>query len=122
MISLGYRQSQGDHTLFIKHSPDGKLTLFLVYVDDMTIIGDDEIEKLTLKEKLGTQFEMKEGCIFQTRYLYLLKYVLDLLKETGKLRCKTLGSNQREVPILEIGRKIDLLTPTLGQIFPILLV
>ncbi|RDX61249.1 hypothetical protein CR513_60537, partial [Mucuna pruriens] len=37
MISLGYRQSQGDHTLFIKHSPNGKLTLLLVYVDDMIV-------------------------------------------------------------------------------------
>ncbi|RDY03252.1 Copia protein, partial [Mucuna pruriens] len=52
--------SQGDHTLFIKYSPDGKLTLLLVYADDMIVIGDDEIEKLTLKEKLATQFEMKE--------------------------------------------------------------
>ncbi|RDX83952.1 hypothetical protein CR513_35075, partial [Mucuna pruriens] len=44
MISLGYKQSQGDHTLFIKHSLDGKLTFFLVYVDDMIITCDDEIE------------------------------------------------------------------------------
>ncbi|RDX75990.1 hypothetical protein CR513_44073, partial [Mucuna pruriens] len=41
MISLGYRQSQGDHTFFIKHSPYGKLTLILVYVDNMIVIGDD---------------------------------------------------------------------------------
>ncbi|RDX85155.1 Copia protein, partial [Mucuna pruriens] len=39
MISLGYKQSQDDHTLFIKHSPNGKLTLHL---------------------KLAVQFEMKE--------------------------------------------------------------
>ena len=45
MVSLGYRQSQGDHTLFIKHSQIGKLTLLLVYVDDIIITGDDEIEK-----------------------------------------------------------------------------
>ncbi|RDY00930.1 hypothetical protein CR513_15813, partial [Mucuna pruriens] len=60
MISLGYRQSQGDHTLFIKHSPNGKLTLLLVCVDDMIVTSDDEIEKLNLKEKLATQVEMKE--------------------------------------------------------------
>ena len=30
MVSLGYRQSQGEHTLFIKQSQDGKLTLLLV--------------------------------------------------------------------------------------------
>jgi len=36
--------------LFIKHSQDGKLTLFLVYVDDIIIAGDDELEKQTLEE------------------------------------------------------------------------
>ena len=45
MVSLGYRQSQGDHTLFIKHSQNGKISLLLVYVDDMIITDDDEIEK-----------------------------------------------------------------------------
>ena len=44
MVSLGYRQSQGDHTLFIKHSQNGKLTILLVYVDDMIITGGDEIK------------------------------------------------------------------------------
>ncbi|RDX83225.1 putative WRKY transcription factor 3, partial [Mucuna pruriens] len=51
MLSLKYKQSQGDHTLFIKHSPNGKLTLLLVYIDDMIITSDDEIEKLTLKKR-----------------------------------------------------------------------
>ncbi|RDY11816.1 hypothetical protein CR513_03467, partial [Mucuna pruriens] len=60
MISLGYKQREGDHILFIKHSPEGKLTVLLVYVDDIIVIGDDEIEKLNLKKKLTTQFEMKE--------------------------------------------------------------
>ncbi|RDX92279.1 hypothetical protein CR513_25617, partial [Mucuna pruriens] len=40
-----FTQSQGDHTLFIKHSLDDNLTLLLVYVDDMIIAGDDEIKK-----------------------------------------------------------------------------
>nr|KYP37079.1 Retrovirus-related Pol polyprotein from transposon TNT 1-94 [Cajanus cajan] len=66
MVSLGYRQSQGDHTLFIKHSSTGKLTLLLVYVDDMIIAGDDETEKLALKEKLAAQFEMKDLGKLQT--------------------------------------------------------
>ncbi|RDY01436.1 hypothetical protein CR513_15229, partial [Mucuna pruriens] len=100
IISLGYRQSQGNHTLFIKHSPNGKLTL-LVYIDNMIVTGDDEIEKLTLKEKLATKFEMKElgklkyfleievAYSKQGIFISQMKNVLDLLKETGKLGCKT---------------------------------
>ncbi|RDX99830.1 hypothetical protein CR513_17073, partial [Mucuna pruriens] len=92
-----------NHTLFIKHSPDGKLTLLLVYIDDMVVTGDDEIEKLTLKEKLVPQFEIKElgklkyflrievAYSKQGIFISQRKYVLDLLKETGKLGCKTSG-------------------------------
>nr|AAB36237.1 retrotransposon peptide {Ty1-copia retrotransposon element, clone Fab 5} [Vicia faba, leaves, Peptide Transposon Partial, 76 aa] [Vicia faba] len=29
MLSLGYKQSQGDHTLFIKHSVSGGVTILL---------------------------------------------------------------------------------------------
>jgi len=50
MISI--RQSQDDDTLFIKHSPNGKHTLLLIYVDDMIIARDSEHEKQILKEKL----------------------------------------------------------------------
>ncbi|RDY05092.1 hypothetical protein CR513_11104, partial [Mucuna pruriens] len=47
-------KSQGDHTLFIKYSLIGKLTLLLVYVNDMIVTGDEEIEKLSLKEAGNT--------------------------------------------------------------------
>ncbi|RDX78513.1 hypothetical protein CR513_41204, partial [Mucuna pruriens] len=85
-----YRQSQGDYTLIIKHSCNSKLTLLLVYVDDMIIASDNEIEKLTLKEKMTTQFEMKRLSIPNKVSLSAKKkYLLDLLKEIGKLACKT---------------------------------
>lgn len=50
----------GDHTLFIKHYLEGKLTLLLVYVDAMIVVGDDEHDKQILKEKLVDQFETKD--------------------------------------------------------------
>ena len=103
MVSLGYRQSQGDNTLFIKHSQNGKLALLLVYVDYMIIIGDYEIEKQNLKQRLAAQFEMKDlgklkyflgiEVVYSRHDIFISqrKYILDLLKETGKLRCKTIG-------------------------------
>ena len=30
--------------MFVKHSKEGKTTLFIVYVDDIVIIGDDQEE------------------------------------------------------------------------------
>jgi len=102
MVSLGYKQSQGDHTLFIKDFVSSKLTLLLVYVDDM-IIEDDEKEKVTLKEKLANQFEMKDmreikyflqiEVSYSKKKIFISrrKYVLDLLEEIGKLGRITSG-------------------------------
>ncbi|RDX90517.1 DExH-box ATP-dependent RNA helicase DExH5, mitochondrial, partial [Mucuna pruriens] len=47
MNSMGYKHSQGDHTLLIKRSLDGKFTLLLVYVNNMIIVDDDEINPNT---------------------------------------------------------------------------
>ncbi|RDX61460.1 hypothetical protein CR513_60309, partial [Mucuna pruriens] len=40
------QERQGDYTLFIKYSLDGELTILLIYVNDMIVTGDDEIEML----------------------------------------------------------------------------
>ncbi|RDY07904.1 hypothetical protein CR513_07929, partial [Mucuna pruriens] len=86
MISLGYRQSQGDRTLFIKHSPDSKLTLLLVYVDNMIVTSDDEIEKLTLKDKLTTQFEMKE--LGKLKYFLGIEVVYSKQDQNHRIGCE----------------------------------
>ena len=49
MIASGYKQSQGDHTLFIKHSVSRGVTVLNVYVDDIIVTGNDEVEKEALK-------------------------------------------------------------------------
>ena len=49
MIANGYKQSQGDHTFFIKHSISGRVTALIVYVDDIIVTGNDAKEKNTLK-------------------------------------------------------------------------
>ncbi|RDX80367.1 hypothetical protein CR513_39090, partial [Mucuna pruriens] len=65
--------------------------------------GDDEIERLTLKERLEIHFRMKElgklkyflriDVVYSRNDIFIsqTKYVLDLLKETGKLGRKTTG-------------------------------
>ncbi|CAL9029011.1 unnamed protein product, partial [Prunus brigantina] len=99
MKKYGYRQSNADHTLFLKRRK-GKVTVLIIYVDDMIITGDDTEEIDKLKHYLSTEFEMKDlgGLKYflgievarsqQGIFLSQRKYVLDLLNETGMLGCK----------------------------------
>ena len=59
MMSLGFKQSQGDHTLFVKHSKSRRVTVLLVYVDDIIVIGDDEEEQKLLSQHVAKNFEIK---------------------------------------------------------------
>ena len=47
MKKIGYKQSDADHTLFIKRKL-GKITTLIVYVDDMVVTGNDSREISTL--------------------------------------------------------------------------
>ncbi|KAL6326914.1 hypothetical protein AAG906_012521 [Vitis piasezkii] len=104
MKEFGYKQSQGDHTLFIKHSALGGVTVLLVYVDDIIMTGNDEKEKHELKKRLATEFEIKElgkpkyfldiEVAYSTQGIFISqqKYVTDLLAETGKIGCKLVST------------------------------
>ena len=100
MLKYGFKQSQGDHTLFIKHSSQGKVTVLIVYVDDIVLTCDDMEGMQELKKYLAKEFEIKDlgnlkfflgievarskhGIFISQR-----KYVLDLLQETGMLGSK----------------------------------
>lgn len=104
MKKSGYKQSQGDHTLFIKHSATGKVTALLVYVDNIIVTGNYEKEKHELKHKLMEEFEIKElgrlkyflgievAYSRQGIFISQQKYVTDLLKEIGKTACKPIST------------------------------
>jgi hypothetical protein len=62
---MGYKQCNGDHTVFYRHSRCQILVL-AVYVDDIIITGDDEREIIQLKENLSKEFEAKD--LGQLRY------------------------------------------------------
>ena len=106
MKKFGYRQSNSDHTLFLKKN-GSKITCLIIYVDDMIITGDDRDEIKVLKDKLFQEFEMKDlgrlkyflgiEVLRSNRGIFISqrKYVLDLLAEAGMLDCKPI-----ETPIM----------------------
>lgn len=99
MKSRDFKQSNTDHTLFLKHR-EGMVTALIIYVDDMIITGNDKEEISNLQKYLASEFEMKNlgGLKYflgievirsgQGIFLSQRKYVLDLLAETGMLECK----------------------------------
>ena len=97
--SQGRSQGQGDHTMFCKHS-HGKISILIVYVDDIILTGDDVHEMNRLKTSISSTFENKDlgplryflgmevarskkGIVVSQR-----KYVLDLLKENDMSGCR----------------------------------
>ncbi|KAL5857491.1 hypothetical protein ACOSQ3_004949 [Xanthoceras sorbifolium] len=87
---FGYSQSQGDHTLFFKHSTEGKKAILIVYVDDIILTGDDIVEIEKLNKALAAEFELGMEFARSKRGIFVSKnkYVLDLLKETGLMGCR----------------------------------
>jgi len=103
LCAMGYKQCNGDHTIFYKHF-GRKITVLAVYVDDIIITGDDEVEIKCLKGNLSREFEVKD--LGQLKYflgieiarspkgivLSQRKYVMDLLSETGMLGCRPVST------------------------------
>jgi hypothetical protein len=94
MRAFGYRQSNWDRTLFLKHR-NGKVTTLIVYVDDMVVTGNNPPDQAALENYLSKEFEMKD--LGSLKYFFGIevlrckseiflsqrKYVFDLLKETS---------------------------------------
>ena len=45
ILKMKYKQSEGDHTLLIKHLTLGGVTTLIVHVDDINEMGNDPMEK-----------------------------------------------------------------------------
>ncbi|RVW66682.1 Retrovirus-related Pol polyprotein from transposon RE1 [Vitis vinifera] len=103
MRAFGYRQSNSDHTLFLKKQ-HGKITTLIVYVDDMVVTGNDPEERKALQNYLSREFEMKDlgplkyflrievSRSSKGIFLSQRKYALDLLQETGMSGCQPVNT------------------------------
>ena len=100
MLSARYAQSEGDHTLFIKHGKEGKVAILIEYVDNIVVTGNDVAEIQNLKKHLASSFDIKAlGLLsyflgIEVAYsasgivLSQHNYIIDHLKDTGKLDCR----------------------------------
>ena len=106
MVKRGYLQHLGEHTLFIKHSPQKKVISLIFYVDDIIVTGDDQREnlanKLEIKDLGSKQYflgielaQSKQGILILQQ-----KYMQDWLNEIGTIGCKPV-----ETPI-EVNHKL----------------
>ena len=58
-LSLGLTQSEADHSIFYR-SQSGRHILLVVYVDDIVLIGDDNVGITELKAHIHQQFQTKD--------------------------------------------------------------
>jgi hypothetical protein len=99
LVSLGFRHSEYDHSLFTK-SQNGSFTALLVYVDDIILTGNSLSSIESVKNFLHATFKIKD--LGDLKYFLGLevsrshkgihlcqrKYALDILSETGLLAAK----------------------------------
>ncbi|RVW27977.1 Retrovirus-related Pol polyprotein from transposon TNT 1-94 [Vitis vinifera] len=97
--AFGMNKSEKDHSVFYKKSV-ASIILLVVYVDDIVITGNDHAGISDLKTFMHSKFHTKD--LGELKYflgievsrskkgmfLSQRKYVLDLLKETGKIEAK----------------------------------
>lgn len=90
------KQSQEDHTFFIKYTKRGNTTIVFVYVDDIIVTWNDETKKwlrnclardlrLRSSKNWHTSLGLRFLTLNKNLFIFQRKYVLDLLKETAKL-------------------------------------
>ena len=96
---MGYYQCYNDHALLIKRGTSGKVSILLVYIDDIIITGDDKEANLLLSQRLAQLFEVKslgrmryflgiEVAYSKTSIFISQHKYIDLLKETCMSDCK----------------------------------
>lgn len=100
ILTLGFKASSSDSSLFISHE-DSSLTVLLLYVDDITVTGNNSSYISSLKYQLSKAFDMKDlGPLHYFLGLEITstatgifvnqeKYAIDLLKRIDMIEAKS---------------------------------
>lgn len=57
---MGYMQRKVDYIMFFKYVKRGKVTILIVYVDEIIMIGNNVVKVERLKKSLAKEFEIKD--------------------------------------------------------------
>ncbi|RVW77060.1 Retrovirus-related Pol polyprotein from transposon TNT 1-94 [Vitis vinifera] len=95
MVEHGYDRAALDHYVFVKKLYDGEFIIFLLYVDDMLIVGRDTSKIDNLKKELSKSFEMKDLGL-ASQILGKAKPVSSPLGSHLKLSSKQSPSSEKE--------------------------
>jgi hypothetical protein len=102
LVTNGFQTSNVDFSLYVKKTDHG-IVVIIIYVDDLTIIKDNDANIFDLKKLLKQKFEMKD--LGELRYflgieviqspkgIWLLQkqYALNKLSEYGMTSCKPIS-------------------------------
>ncbi|KAJ0535497.1 putative RNA-directed DNA polymerase [Helianthus annuus] len=118
LLSVGFVQSKCDHSLFVMSK--GSVSVFLlVYVDDIVITGNSDIEIKNVKHVLNETFKIKDLGVLKyflgIEVLYDKDVIcLELLNEFGYLGCKPVNTPIEQSSI--VTSKIDKSTQLLRNV------
>ncbi len=102
LVTSGFQTSNVDFSLYVKKTNHG-IVVIVIYVDDLIITGDNDVEIFDLKKLLKQKFEMKDlgklryflgvQVIQSPKGIWLLQkqYVLNKLSEYGMTSCKPIS-------------------------------
>jgi len=102
LVTSGFQTFDADFSLYVKKTNHG-IVVIVIYVDDLIITGDNDVDIFNLKKLLKQKFEMKD--LGELRYflgieliqspkgIWLLQrqYVLNKLAEYGMTGCKPIS-------------------------------
>ena len=102
LVTIGFRRAHADHSLYV-HESDAGIVVITIYVDDLIIVGDRDVEIEKVKGLLMQYFEMKDlgelhyflGIeVIRTSegiWLSQRQYALDMLSKYGMADCKPIS-------------------------------
>jgi hypothetical protein len=102
LVTIGFRMSDADHSLYVRKSDEG-IVVITIYVDDLIVGGDNEKEVEHVKCLLKQKFDMKDlgelkfflgiEVIRTPEGIWLLQrqYALDMLSKYGMVGCKPIS-------------------------------